>query len=46
MAQIATRVSEEEKFEIEEYCKKHDIKVSQLIRWAVKTYINEGDGER
>ena len=40
MAQIATRVSEEEKQELEKYCQEHDIKISQLIRWAIKEYIN------
>lgn len=39
MAQIAARISEEEKRELEQYCKEHDIKLSQLIRWAIKEYI-------
>ena len=41
--QIATRVTEEEKKEIEQYCKKHDIKVSQLIRWAIKDYMDKNE---
>lgn len=39
--QIAARVTEDEKKKIEEYCKEHDVKISQLIRWAVKEYINK-----
>lgn len=45
MAQIATRVSEQEKQEIEAYCKQHDIKISQLIRWAIKAYIEKDSGK-
>lgn len=41
MAQIATRVSEQEKQEIEKFCQEHDIKISQLIRWAIKDYIDK-----
>lgn len=41
MTQIAARISEEEKRELEEYCREHDIKLSQLIRWAIKAYIEE-----
>lgn len=37
--QIAARVSEEEKQELELYCKKHDITVAKLIRKAVKEYM-------
>ena len=39
MAQLATRVTQEEKEALEEYCKEHDITLSQLIRWAIKEYI-------
>lgn len=39
--QIATRVTEEEKRELEQYCKSHDIKISQLIRWAIKDYMDK-----
>lgn len=39
MAQIATRVTEEEKQELEKYCREHDIKISQLIRKAIKDYL-------
>lgn len=41
MAQIAARVTEEEKQELENYCKEHDIKLSQLIRWAIKEYLEQ-----
>ena len=40
MAQIAARVTDEEKKELDEYCEKNDIKISQLIRWAIKEYIH------
>ena len=43
MAQIAARVSDEEKEGLEEFCEDHDIKVSQLIRWAVRDYIEKID---
>lgn len=39
MAQLATRIDEQEKKKLEEYCKTHDIKLSQLIRWAIKEYL-------
>lgn len=39
MAQVAARVTDEEKEAFEQYCAEHDIKLSQLIRWAVKEYI-------
>lgn len=32
MAQIATRITEEEKKELEQFCKERDIKISWLIR--------------
>lgn len=38
--QIATRISEKEKKELEQYCEERDIKISQLIRWAIKEYID------
>lgn len=41
MIQIAAKVTAEEKEEIVEYCKQHDIKISQLIRWAIKDYITK-----
>ena len=41
MAQIAARVSEEEKELLEQYCKEHDIKISQLVRWAIKDYMTK-----
>ena len=43
MAQIAARVSEEEKEALEKYCEEHDIKLSQLIRWAIKNYISDNE---
>ena len=45
MAQIASRVSEEEKQELEQYCKEHDIKISQLIRKAIKEYMERENKE-
>lgn len=39
MAQIAARISEEEKKILDAYCNAHDIKISQLIRWAIKEYL-------
>ena len=39
MTQIAARVTEEEKQDFNSYCDEHDISLSQLIRWAVKEYI-------
>lgn len=39
MAQVATRVTEEEKKVLDEFCKEHDITLSQLIRRAIKEYI-------
>lgn len=39
--QIASRVTEEEKRILEDYCKKNDIKISQLVRWAVRKYLAE-----
>lgn len=41
MAQIAARVTDEEKELLEQYCKDHDIKISQLVRWAVKDYMTK-----
>lgn len=41
MIQIAAKVTEEEKAQIIEYCEQHDIKISQLIRKAVKEYITK-----
>ena len=37
--QIGTRLPEEEKERVEEYCKKRDISVAQLIRRAIKEYM-------
>ena len=36
---IATRVKDEEKARIDEFCKENDMSVSQLIRKAIKEYI-------
>lgn len=46
MIQIAARVSEEEKAELEQYCQEHDIKISQLIRWAIKDYLDKNRTEQ
>ncbi len=46
MAQIATRVSDDEKRELEQYCKDRDIKISQLIRWAIKDYLDKNKEEQ
>lgn len=43
MAQLATRVTQEEKAALEKYCKEHDITLSQLIRWAIKEYIENNE---
>ncbi len=43
--QIAARVTEQEKKEIEKFCEERDIKVSQLIRWAIKEYIERSKKE-
>ena len=39
MAQISVKISDEEREMYTNYCKKHDIKISQLVRWAIKAYI-------
>lgn len=39
MAQISVKISDEEKEMYTNYCKKYDIKISQLVRWAIKAYI-------
>lgn len=41
--QITSRVTEQEKKILEDYCKKNDIKVAQLIRWAVREYLAKKD---
>ncbi len=41
MAQISARVTEEEKADLQRYCEERDIKVSQLIRWALRNYIEK-----
>ena len=38
---IATRVKDEEKERIAEFCKENDICVSQLIRKAIKEYMDK-----
>lgn len=38
---IATRVKEDEKKVIDQFCKENDISVSQLIRKAIREYINK-----
>ena len=38
---IATRVKDEEKKCIDEFCKENDMSVSQLIRKAIKEYMNK-----
>lgn len=38
---IATRVKDEEKARIDEFCKENDMSVSQLIRKAIKEYMNK-----
>lgn len=45
MAQIAARLSNEEKNKLEQYCKDRDIKISQLIRWAIKDYIEKNQAK-
>lgn len=38
---ISTTISEEEKQELINYCEQHDITVSQLIRKALKEYLEQ-----
>lgn len=38
---IATRVKDEEKARIDEFCKENDMSVSQLIRKAIKEYMDK-----
>ena len=38
---IATRVKDEEKKRIDAFCKENDMSVSQLIRKAIKEYMNK-----
>lgn len=40
---VSAAVSQEEKTEIDRYCKEHDIKIAQLIRWALRDYLNKMD---
>ena len=46
MAQVAARVSDEEKKALEEFCETHDIKLSQLVRWALRDYIEKIEPEK
>ena len=39
--QISTTVTPDEKDEIDSFCRAHDIKVAQLIRWALRDYMNK-----
>ena len=39
-AKITFRLTAEERQNVEEYCGKFDIKMSQLLRLAVKEYMN------
>ena len=39
LIQIASRIDEEEKQAIVKYCDENDITVSQLIRKAIKEYL-------
>ena len=44
-AKITFRLTADERLNIEEYCNKYDIKMSQLLRLAVKEYMtNHPDG--
>lgn len=38
---ISTTINEEEKQELVNYCEKHDITISQLIRKALKEYLEQ-----
>ncbi len=38
---IATRVKEDEKERIDQFCKDNDMSVSQLIRKAIKDYMDK-----
>ena len=37
---ISARLTAKEKAEIDEYCEKYDYKIAQLIRRAVKEYMD------
>lgn len=39
--QIATRISDEEKEFIEAFCQENDMSISQLIRKAIREYIDK-----
>ncbi len=38
---IATRVKDDEKKRIDEFCQENDMSVSQLIRKAIKEYMDK-----
>lgn len=39
MANIATRITEEEKQKIEKFAKEHDLTLSQILRKAIKEFM-------
>ena len=40
---ISASVTPEEKAEIDKFCKDRDIKIAQLIRWAIRDYMDKKD---
>ena len=38
---LSIRISEEEKQKLQKFCEEYDLTMSQVIRRAVKEYINE-----
>lgn len=41
MANIATRITEEEKQKIEKFAKEHDLTLSQILRKAIKEFMEK-----
>lgn len=41
LAQIATRITEEEKQKIEKFAKEHDLTLSQILRKAIKEFMEK-----
>ena len=44
--QIAARVTEEEKYNLIEYCEKNELNMAQVIRKAVKEYLENHKEEK
>lgn len=46
MSQISTRIPEEEKDRISIFAKDHDMKLSQVVRWAIREYLDRHENKR